>query len=63
MHDQTLAQLSAALHGGEVSSVDLTRHLLRRIKEHDGRLNSFVSVTEERALAQAGCDAHQSFLP
>ena len=53
MHDQTLAQLSAALHGGEVSSVDLTRHLLQRIKEHDGRLNSFVSVTDERALAQA----------
>ena len=53
MHDKTIAQLSAALHGGEVSSVELTRHMLQRIKDHDGRLNSLVTVTGEQALEQA----------
>jgi aspartyl-tRNA(Asn)/glutamyl-tRNA(Gln) amidotransferase subunit A len=53
MHDKTIAQLSAALHGGEVSSVELTQHMLQRIKDHDGRLNSLVTVTGEQALEQA----------
>ncbi len=54
MYDKTLAQLSAALHSRKVSSVELTHYMLQRIKEHDGRLNSFVTVTEGEALAQAG---------
>ncbi|MDJ0740671.1 MAG: Asp-tRNA(Asn)/Glu-tRNA(Gln) amidotransferase subunit GatA [Gammaproteobacteria bacterium] len=53
MHDKTLAQLSAALQARKTSSVELTQHMLRRIKELDGRLNSFVTVTEAEALAQA----------
>ena len=32
MHTRTLAELSAALHAREVSSVDLTRHFLGRIE-------------------------------
>jgi aspartyl-tRNA(Asn)/glutamyl-tRNA(Gln) amidotransferase subunit A len=53
MHDKTIAEISAALHGGEFSSVELTRHMLARIAALDTRLNSFISVTEEQALAQA----------
>ena len=53
MHNKTLAELSAALRDGEVSSSELTRHMLQRIKMHNERLNSFVTVTEELALDQA----------
>ncbi|GAB4291032.1 MAG: Asp-tRNA(Asn)/Glu-tRNA(Gln) amidotransferase subunit GatA [Thiohalomonadaceae bacterium] len=53
MHNKTLAELSAGLAGGAFSSVELTRHFLERIARHDGRLNSFITVTAERALAQA----------
>jgi len=53
MHNKTLAELSAALRDGEVSSSELTRHMLQRIKTHNERLNSFVTVTEQLALDQA----------
>jgi len=53
MHNKTLAELSAGLAAGAFSSVELTRHFLDRIERHDGRLNSFITVTAERALAQA----------
>jgi aspartyl-tRNA(Asn)/glutamyl-tRNA(Gln) amidotransferase subunit A len=53
MHNQTLTQLSAALHKREISSVELTRHFLQRIERFDRDLNSFITVTPERALAQA----------
>jgi len=53
LHEQSLAQLSAGLRAGELSSVELTQHMLQRINVHDAALNSFVSVTAERALAEA----------
>ena len=53
LHEQSIAQLSAGLHSGEVSSTELTTHMLQRIKAHDAVLNSFVTVTEELALEQA----------
>ena len=53
MHNKTLAELSADLASGEFSSLELTEHFLARIREHDGRLNSFITVTGEQALAQA----------
>ncbi|MBE0510374.1 MAG: Asp-tRNA(Asn)/Glu-tRNA(Gln) amidotransferase subunit GatA [Gammaproteobacteria bacterium] len=53
MHTKTLAELSAGLAAGEFTSVELTEHFLARIRQHDGRLNSFITVTEEQALAQA----------
>ncbi len=52
-HSRTLAQLSAMLEAGEVSSVELTEAYLQRIRELDGQLNSFVTVTESQALEQA----------
>ncbi|AUM14036.1 Asp-tRNA(Asn)/Glu-tRNA(Gln) amidotransferase subunit GatA [Ketobacter alkanivorans] len=53
MHTKTLKALSDALAAGEVSSQELTQHFLDRIKRHDPQLNSFISITEEQALAQA----------
>ncbi|MEW6648043.1 MAG: Asp-tRNA(Asn)/Glu-tRNA(Gln) amidotransferase subunit GatA [Pseudomonadota bacterium] len=61
MHNKTLTELSAGLAGGAFSSVELTRHFLERIARHDGGLNSFITVTAERALAQAAAaDARRS---
>ena len=53
LHEKSISELSAGLHAGELTSVELTRHMLQRIKAHDAKLNSFISVTEEQALAQA----------
>ena len=53
LHDKTLAELSAGLKAGDYSSVELTQHYLDRIDSLDGRLNSYVTVTAEQALAQA----------
>ncbi|MCB1727123.1 MAG: aspartyl/glutamyl-tRNA amidotransferase subunit A, partial [Gammaproteobacteria bacterium] len=53
MHERSIAQLSAGLRSGEVSSTELTKHMLQRIRMHDAALNSFITVTEELALTQA----------
>jgi len=53
MHNKTIAELSVALRDGEVSSLELTQHMLQRIRSLDPALNSFLSITEEQALAQA----------
>jgi aspartyl-tRNA(Asn)/glutamyl-tRNA(Gln) amidotransferase subunit A len=53
MHNKTLSELSASLHNGDISSVELTQHYLDRIKKHNGDLNAFITVTEDNALKQA----------
>ncbi len=53
MHNKTLSELSTALQNKEFSSEELTRYFLGRIKQHDQSLNSFITVTEDLALAQA----------
>ncbi|GBE11152.1 glutamyl-tRNA(Gln) amidotransferase subunit A [bacterium BMS3Bbin12] len=53
MHEKTVAELSAALGAGEASSEEITRALLARVERLDARLNSFITVTAERALEQA----------
>lgn len=53
MHTKTLVELSAALHKRDVSSEELTRAYLARIKKHQPQLNAFVTVTEKQALAAA----------
>ena len=53
MHDLTLAQTIEQLKSKQVSSAELTRYYLDRIKNVDTQLNSFITVTEERAIAQA----------
>ncbi|MGA2366909.1 MAG: amidase, partial [Steroidobacteraceae bacterium] len=52
-HANTLAELSAALQAGSVSSVELTGLYLARIAQHQGALNAFISVTQEAALLEA----------
>ncbi|MDN3638904.1 Asp-tRNA(Asn)/Glu-tRNA(Gln) amidotransferase subunit GatA [Simiduia curdlanivorans] len=53
MHNKTIAELSAGLQSKAWSSEELTRHFLERIKRLDGNYNSFITVTEEVAMAQA----------
>ncbi|MCE8034820.1 Asp-tRNA(Asn)/Glu-tRNA(Gln) amidotransferase subunit GatA [Billgrantia tianxiuensis] len=53
MHDKTLAELARSLEAGEFSSRELTQHLLGRIDRLDGKLNSFITVTYDQALAAA----------
>lgn len=53
MYDKTIAEQSRALARGELSSVELTQTYLDRIRLLDGDINSYITVTEELALAQA----------
>lgn len=53
MQNKSVAELSRELESGKISSVELTREFLNRIKADDGQYNSFISVTEERAMADA----------
>ena len=53
MHQLTLTELIDGLRGKRFSSVELTRHYLERIARLDARYNSYITVTPERALAQA----------
>ena len=53
LHELSLRELAAGLRAKKFSSVELTRHYLDRIAAHDQALNSYVTVTAERALAQA----------
>jgi aspartyl-tRNA(Asn)/glutamyl-tRNA(Gln) amidotransferase subunit A len=58
VHDRSVAELAAALRGGDFSSEELTRALLARMELH-GALNAFVAVDAEAALADArAADAH-----
>jgi aspartyl-tRNA(Asn)/glutamyl-tRNA(Gln) amidotransferase subunit A len=52
-HRMSLTELSALLQSGDTSSVELTEHFLARIKRFDNSLNSFITVANEQALAQA----------
>jgi aspartyl-tRNA(Asn)/glutamyl-tRNA(Gln) amidotransferase subunit A len=53
MHDQTIAELAAGLRARTFSSRELTEHYLERIARLDPRLNSFITVADEQALAAA----------
>ena len=53
MHHKTIAELANELKKKTISSVELTQLFLARIKQHDKKLNSFVTVTEELALKTA----------
>ncbi len=53
MHQLTLAEIARGLADKRFSSAELTTALLARIAQLDPQLNSFITVTEEQALAQA----------
>ncbi len=53
MHKDSITTLAAGLRAKKFSSRELTAHFLKRIEAYDSALNSFITVTAERALAQA----------
>ncbi len=53
MQHKTIKELSTALAEKKISSVELTQLFLDRIKQHDKKLNCFITVTDEYALSAA----------
>jgi len=53
MQNKSISELAAGLRAGDYTSVQLTQYFLDRIQEHDGVLNSFITVCSEDALKQA----------
>ncbi|MDG9882035.1 Asp-tRNA(Asn)/Glu-tRNA(Gln) amidotransferase subunit GatA [Pseudomonas sp. GD04058] len=53
MHQLTLAGIARGLADKSFSSEELTRALLQRIHQLDPQLNSFISITDDLAIAQA----------
>ena len=53
LHTLTVAELAAGLKARRFSSLDLTLHFLGRIEKLGPDLNAFVTVTADRALADA----------
>lgn len=53
LHFLTIAEASALLQSRELSAVQLTEHLLARIEAIDPKVNAYLLVTAERALADA----------
>ncbi|HUX88230.1 MAG TPA: amidase, partial [Chloroflexota bacterium] len=49
----TISDVAPAIQRGELSPVELTRAVLAQIEQLDGRLNCFISVLADSALAQA----------
>ena len=61
MHQKSLKELSTLLIKGDISSVELTRLFLDRIKEHDASLNALITVDEQGAQdAAVRADAARS---
>src|SRR5512141_267584 len=53
LHTLTVAELAAGLKARRFSSLDLTLHFLGRIERLAPELNAFVTITADRALADA----------
>lgn len=53
MIEKTVAELSAAMTAGEISSVELTQAYLERIAQYNDTLNAYITVCEDSALQQA----------
>ncbi|GGO80983.1 amidase [Wenjunlia tyrosinilytica] len=52
-HELTMLEQAAAVRAGELSPVELTEHYLRRIERFNGAVGAYLTVTGERALAEA----------
>ncbi|MFZ0045814.1 MAG: amidase [Streptosporangiaceae bacterium] len=59
IHDLGALEQAAAIRSGELSPVEVTEHYLDRIERLNDGLGAFVTVTPERALAQARAAADQ----
>ncbi len=49
----TVAQLSVLIQERKITSVELTQFFIERLKKHNGSLQAVITITEERAMAQA----------
>ena len=49
----TATQAVKAIKAGVISSRELTRHVFKRIKKHNEKINAFVTLNEEQALKKA----------
>ncbi|OEK02867.1 amidase [Roseivirga sp. 4D4] len=49
----TVAELSVLIRERKITSVELTEFFIGRLRRHDDSLKAVISITEERALAQA----------
>ena len=58
-HLMTAAEIGRGLRKGKFTSIEVTRHFLERIDHANKSLNAFITVTPERAMADAKrADAH-----
>lgn len=53
LNELTIRQAQDKLEAGEITSVDLTKACLARIKEVDGKVKALLTVCEEFAIAEA----------
>lgn len=53
LYEKSIGQLRKMLDDKQVTSVEITKSYLKRIKEVDEKINGFITVTEELALKQA----------
>jgi aspartyl-tRNA(Asn)/glutamyl-tRNA(Gln) amidotransferase subunit A len=53
MLNASLKEIASGLAQKEISSVELTKLFLKRIKALNGKLNAFITVDEEKSLSQA----------
>ncbi|GAA3028082.1 amidase [Actinokineospora globicatena] len=53
VHELPITELGTLLRAGAVTAIDLAEHTLNRIHAIDGRIDSFILVTAERAMADA----------
>lgn len=52
-NNMTLTEQMTMLNSGEITSVELVKGYIERIRKYDGKINSFLHIDEEGALKQA----------
>ena len=53
IYKKSIVELSRLLQKKELSSLELTKYFLDRIRSFDSKLNSFISINEETSIEQA----------
>ncbi len=53
MINSSLKQLAAMLASKQISSVEMTREFLQRIAQHNPEINAFITLDQDKTLAQA----------
>jgi amidase len=59
IHDMSALEQGAAIRAGELSPTEIASHYLDRIRELDGSIGAFLTITEELALDQASEAEHR----